>query len=347
MIASLAHNADSASPSLASRVDLPAVEAVMLRLAVGERLDIAGEMAAECLRSGGKRLRARLALAAGHALGVAEEVLVPWAAACELLHNATLIHDDIQDADRVRRGRPTAWARHGVGQAINAGDLMLMLPFLAVGEIEAPPATRGRLCAAIAIAAARTARGQAEEMDLPNHDEVGWPEWIRAAEGKSGALLGLPVQGAAILAGLDDRCSHALGAAFSRAGVLYQLQDDLLDLSAEKGKGRAGSDIREGKMSALVVAHLELHPAEAAETYRWLRSPELRADEVVIAAVQRRLVEGGAVDRVREQVPVWADAVTRDATLRAIPELAAVAEDLAERVQRSGTAFSAVRGSAA
>lgn len=226
---------------LSSQVDLAAVEAVILRLAAGERLDIAGEMATESLRSGGKRLRARLALAAGQALGVPEETLVPWAATCELLHNATLIHDDTQDGDRFRRGRPTMWARHGLGQAINTGHLMLMLPFLAVGEIDAPPAIRSRLYAAVANAAARTARGQATEMELPNDDEVGWPDWICAAEEKSGALLGLPVQGAAILAGLDDRCSQAFSAAFSRADVLYQLRDDLLDLTVEKGKGRPAS----------------------------------------------------------------------------------------------------------
>ena len=339
---------ESPRRSLSSYAGLPEVDAVMLRLALGERLDIAGEMVAECLRGGGKRLRAHLALAAGHAIGVEDETLVPWAAACELLHNATLIHDDIQDADPVRRGLPTVWARYGAGQAINAGDLMLMLPFLAVGEIEAPPAIRSRLYAAIAVAAARTARGQAAEMELPNQDEVGWPQWICVAEGKSGALLGLPVQGAAILAGLDDCSSQALAGAFSRAGVLYQLQDDLLDLSAAKGKGRSGSDLREGKMSALIVAHLELHPSEAVETYRWLRDPVLRADDAFIATVEKRLFEGGAVERVQEQLPLWADSVTRDARLRAIPELAAVAEELVERVQRAGAAsISMFRGSAA
>ncbi len=347
MIASPAYPESPRRP-LSSHAGLPEVEALMLRLALGERLDIAGEMVGECLRSGGKRLRAHLALAAGHALGVADETLVPWAAACELLHNATLIHDDIQDADRVRRGLPTVWARHGVGQAINAGDLMLMLPFLAVGEIEAPPAIRSRLYAAIAVAAARTARGQAAEMELPNQDEVGWPQWIRAAEGKSGALLGLPVQGAAILCGLDDRTSQALAGAFSRAGVLYQLQDDLLDLSAAKGKGRPGRDLREGKMSALIVAHLELHPNEAVETYRWLRDPVLRADDAVMASVERRLFEGGAISRVQGQLPLWADSVTRDARLRAIPEFAEVAEELVARVQQAGaSSLSTFRGSAA
>ena len=114
---------------------LRAVEAKMLLLSAGESSDPAGEIAREHLLTGGRRVRARLALAAGEALGLRRENVVAWAAACELLHNATLIHDDIQDGDRTRRDVPTAWARHGVGQALNAGDLLLMLPFLAINDV--------------------------------------------------------------------------------------------------------------------------------------------------------------------------------------------------------------------
>jgi hypothetical protein len=113
------------------------VEDAMSRLAVGTRLERSGHMVQEHLATGGKRLRSRLALSAIEAMGGTREHGVGWAAACELVHNATLIHDDLQDGDRVRRGNPTTWVRHGAAQAINAGDLLLMLPFLA---IEAVPA---------------------------------------------------------------------------------------------------------------------------------------------------------------------------------------------------------------
>ena len=95
----------------------------MASLATGERLDRLGPIVRQHLETGGKRLRARLALAATEALGHQRADAISWAAACELLHNATLIHDDVQDGDRVRRGEPTVWVRHGIPQAINAGEI--------------------------------------------------------------------------------------------------------------------------------------------------------------------------------------------------------------------------------
>src|SRR5690349_12844089 len=117
---------------------LPEVEAAMQRLVVGGHKEIAGDVGLSHLETGGKRLRARLALAATAALGADSRGAIGWAAACEMLHNATLIHDDLQDGDRVRRGKPTAWVRYGQNQAINGGDLMLILPFAAIGEVRAP-----------------------------------------------------------------------------------------------------------------------------------------------------------------------------------------------------------------
>ena len=102
---------------------------------------------------------------------------MPWAAACELVHNATLIHDDIQDGDRVRRDQPTTWVRHGVGQAINAGDLLLMLPFTLLSEIDAFPVAKWRLSEALARAAEQTVRGQSSEMDLASNGRVTWEDW--------------------------------------------------------------------------------------------------------------------------------------------------------------------------
>ncbi|MEC8424852.1 MAG: polyprenyl synthetase family protein, partial [Myxococcota bacterium] len=137
----------------------------MRRLAAGHRLDRAGVMVQEHLGTGGKRLRARLALAAATALGVGPGARA-WAEAVELLHNATLIHDDIQDGDRVRRGQPTTWVRHGVAQAINAGDLMLMLPFLAISRGDVPVPVQAALSACLAEQAAATVRGQTDELHL-------------------------------------------------------------------------------------------------------------------------------------------------------------------------------------
>ena len=91
--------------------------------------DFCGSMLQEHLDTGGKRLRAKLTLQLAELFHIDHHDALQWALAVELLHNATLIHDDIQDGDRTRRNRPTTWSIHGVPQAINAGDLGLMLPY--------------------------------------------------------------------------------------------------------------------------------------------------------------------------------------------------------------------------
>src|SRR5687767_11974938 len=116
----------------AADAHLPQVEALMRTLAGAQVDNVTGPIVLEHLATGGKRLRARLALAAAEACGGRVEDAIGWAAACELVHNATLIHDDLQDGDVLRRGHPTTWVKHGMAQAVNAGDLMLLLPFLAV-----------------------------------------------------------------------------------------------------------------------------------------------------------------------------------------------------------------------
>jgi len=335
----------SSTTGLQDATGLAQVEALMLRLAVGNRLEPAGRIAQETLLTGGKRVRARLALAASAALGVQgeDEALdiyqcrmagVPWAAACELLHNATLLHDDIQDGDRIRRDHPTAWAQHGIAQAINAGDLMLMLPFLAINQLDASPAIKGRLMTLLAEAATWTARGQATELALLENGQLTFADWAWAAEGKSGVLLGLPVAGAALLANLELRTAEDLGRAFQEIGVLYQLQDDLLDLSFEKGHGQRAGDVREGKVTALIVAHLQLHPEDREDLLDFLKTPSRRNSPTEVQLWVQRLVTGGAVALVQIWARQVAGRVLNSPRLQAIPALFEVAEELVNLIMR-------------
>jgi geranylgeranyl pyrophosphate synthase len=313
---------------LTSDVGMGDVESLMTRLAVGGRLSRSGAMVQEHLATGGKRVRARLALAAYDALGGPRERAAPWAAACELLHNATLVHDDIQDGDTMRRDQPTTWVRHGVPQAINAGDLMLMLPFLALGDLPVDGDVRWQLTAALARAAEATVRGQSLEMDLLASRRFGWDDWLRAAEGKTGALLGVPVEGAALLAGLDARTAQRFGAAFSQLGVLYQLQDDLLDLTDRKGRGRRGSDLAEGKVSAVVVEHILRHPGDVDALVALLATPRDATAQSDIDAMVRRFYDGGAVEGVHARVRRCSEQVVGSPMLRAVPDLHHVAMEL-------------------
>lgn len=283
-----------------------AVELLLRSLAAGRSNDRLGHIVCEHLGTGGKRLRVRLALGACAALGVSEEAAIPWAAACELLHNASLIHDDLQDGDTVRRGHPTTWARYGMPQAVNAGDLLLMLPFAAIDHPALPDASRWPLGRALARYAETTVRGQAAELDLLRSQRLDPESYLAAVAGKTSALFALPVFGALLLAG---RASDALrlSAPFEELGTLFQLQDDVIDLYGEKGRGERGADIREGKVSALVVEHLSRQPNDRQRLVEILSKSRERttSDEVAWAAL--RFEQSGAVDAVLDRIHSMAE----------------------------------------
>jgi len=316
-------------PDLRDDTGLVEVEHLMVQLAAGSHLERAGAMAQTHLATGGKRLRARLVLAALEALGGSRLEGVGWAAAVELLHNATLVHDDIQDGDRVRRGEPTTWVRYGVGQAINVGDLMLMLPTLAIEQASDDDGVRWRLARVLAWQATEIVRGQSEEMGLLQSGRFDAASYRQAVIGKTAGLFTLPVEGAALVAGHDADAAREIGACFGGLGLLFQMVDDVLDLYCDKGRGEVGCDIREGKVSALVVAHLNRVPGDR----RWLLELlELPREETSDEQVQETIAifrGSGALGDVMAEIQQLIHAAETSPVLRAEPALHAVALGLA------------------
>lgn len=316
-----------------SRLDegVHAVEQLMLELCSGDRLDRLGTLLWEHVDTGGKRLRARLALAAAEALGGSMHDAIPWAAACELLHNATLVHDDLQDRDVIRRGREALWVRHGEAQAINAGDLGLMLPTLAVRRGRGwSDGLRWKLAEAVAHYAESVVRGQALEMDLLPRQHLDWNHYRAAVVGKTSALFALPVYGAALVAGRSAEEARDLADAFGEIGVLFQVQDDVLDLYGDKGRGVAGSDLREGKVSALVVEHIRTHPEDADWLVELLElDRDATPDEAVQHAIERFRID--ALGSVWGRIEAIQDRVSDTPALRREHKLHAVAIDLIAR----------------
>lgn len=315
--------------SLRSVHQLEHVERLMRTLAGGDRLERGGIMVQEHLATGGKRIRARLALAATAALGGQREAALGWAAAVELLHNATLIHDDIQDGDRMRRGQPTTWVRHGSSQAINAGDLLLMLPFLAVSHGDLPAAVRWRLSEALARHATSIVRGQVEDLDLLPSENFQESSYLRVVRNKTGGLFSLPVEGAALITGHTSEDAQAMAEAFMPLGTLFQMQDDVLDLYGSKGRELPGADIREGKVSALVVNHLVRHPEEQPELLELLRTKREATRQSDVERTIRRFRDSGALADTLHQIRSLAASVHTSPVLSAAPELHMVARELA------------------
>jgi geranylgeranyl diphosphate synthase type I len=251
-----------------------------------------------------------------------------------MLHNATLVHDDIQDGDRLRRGKETVWVRHGVPQAINVGDLMLMLPFCLALEVDADARVKAALVDVLGRHATQTVRGQATELALPalrpKASVPGGEAALRAAflrgiVGKTSALFMLPVEGAALIAGKSVADAHTIALPFSRLGVLFQMQDDVLDLYGDKGRDARGADLKEGKISSLVVEHLTLVPADSDWLFSVLSAPRdaTRDDDVARAIDAFR--SSGALARVLDEIDASARALETDAALATAPALREIA----------------------
>lgn len=260
-------------------------------------------MCAYHLDTGGKRIRALLPLLTAEALGADPAPLVPFGAACEMLHNATLVHDDLQDGDLVRRGQPTVWRRFGAPQAVNLGDAMFYWTLLLLDRLPVDGALRARVAERVLLETLRVIDGQEREFALKSMEAPGVADYVRMVEGKTSGLFALPMAGGALLAGAPAPVVDALAEAARHLGVLFQVQDDVLDLYGDKGRGERGSDVGEGKRSILVV-HALAHapPMEAA----WLRSvldaPREETSPEDVARVADLLVSAGSLAHALEVV---------------------------------------------
>lgn len=205
--------------------------------------------------AGGKRLRALLPVWVCVNLGQTPEMAVELGVGLELLHNATLVHDDLQDGDTMRRGQPTVWRRWGDAMAINAGDALIFEAFSCISRASVDV----DLVGPAAAACMRLCEGQAMELQfqLPRQSPealLATPKlWGEMARAKTGALFGLCLRAGSVAAGRSGEFAEAAARYGEGLGLLFQVQDDLLDLVGDKGRGRLGSDLMEGKCSFPVV----------------------------------------------------------------------------------------------
>ncbi len=233
----------------------------------------------------GKALRPALTLLSARAANAAPERGVPAAVAVELVHNFSLLHDDIMDGDTERRHRPTAWTVYGVGAAILAGDAMLAL----AQDILLDDAGAQGVWAARALSAAvqRLIAGQGADLAFEQRDDVSLPECLTMAGDKTAALMACACSIGSIHVGAAPELAMGLAAFGAHAGLAFQLTDDLLGIwGAPEVTGKpVRSDLRARKKSLPVVAALCADTAEARELAALLaREKTLSEDELVLAA---------------------------------------------------------------
>jgi geranylgeranyl diphosphate synthase, type I len=205
---------------------------------------------------GGKAVRPALALMSAEAAGAAAEVGIPGAVAVELVHNFSLLHDDLMDGDEQRRHRDTVWKVHGPAQAILVGDALFALAnevLLELGTVEAGRATRR-----LTTASRKLIDGQAQDISFEHRERVTVEECLEMEGNKTGALLACAVSIGAVLGGADDHMADTLEAYGHHLGLAFQAIDDLLGIwgDPEATGKQTWSDLRQRKKSLPVVAAL-------------------------------------------------------------------------------------------
>jgi len=247
--------------------------------------------AAETIAAGGKRLRPLLVVLAASAGGVLEgQHVVRAAVAVELVHSATLVHDDIVDGARLRRGRPTVVARHGRAAAVGTGDLLFSRAFAelaAGGEVE-PLRILTRASRALAA-------GELMQREDAYRRDVSVERYLRRCELKTAALFEAACALGALPAGDDLAGGLALFA--RRIGLAFQLFDDVLDVAGgEEHTGKkAGADLRDGTVTLPLIIASERDGAVASVDLRELDG------EASIAALCARIAATGALESSRER----------------------------------------------
>jgi hypothetical protein len=195
----------------------------------------ASRAAAYHLGSGGQRVRGRLALSAGLALGLSKADALSIASAAELLHNASLVHDDLQDRDVQRHGQPSVWVKYGANVAICTGDLMLSAAYAGLCGFTQPTLLLP-LLGLVHERVAGAIEGQCSDLNTATMTANDLETYKRVALAKSGALLSLPLELALLASGHRASLDCAREAAYAFA-VGYQVVDDLADVELDSHSG--------------------------------------------------------------------------------------------------------------
>ena len=223
----------------------------------------------------------------------------PVAAAIELVHNFSLVHDDIQDNSNKRRGRTTVWKKWNMPQAINVGDALFVISNLAIMDLakDFPGEIVVRTARVIHSACLDLTRGQYLDMAYENRNDLSIEDYWKMIDGKTAALISACTQVGAILGGTDDKTVEQYRLFGRELGLAFQIQDDILGIWGDEaliGKS-AASDLVEGKNSLPILYGINKRGKFAQ---RWTTSA-IRPDEV--ADVAQMLVNEGAREYAEQE----------------------------------------------
>jgi octaprenyl-diphosphate synthase len=275
--------------------EIPGIDA-FLAAEAGKLDGLVREVARHVLLSGGKRIRPMLTILFARALGHQAGDVLPIACALEMLHTATLLHDDVLDEALVRRGQTSAHVCFGTTETILAGDVLLALANKLGADYDLP-----RLNGLLARGIMATADGEIRELAHTKNPTADRGAYMDIIIGKTAKLIETACRCGSALASRDRALEDLAGEYGLNLGIAFQLVDDALDYTVsedEMGKP-AGGDLREGKMTLPLILHLEgLAPAEACVLLSALREKRLTVEQAegIVSDVR----EKGLAEKTRE-----------------------------------------------
>ncbi|HVA22216.1 MAG TPA: polyprenyl synthetase family protein [Candidatus Micrarchaeia archaeon] len=255
----------------------------------------------------GKAVRPALTCLVGEGLGERPDRLVPLAVAIQLVHDFSLVHDDIVDEDRERRGKPALWVRDGVATALNAGDALLTLAFRTVAAAGLAPATAAEAVAVLSEATLAMVAGQQTDIAATGAPLGGLTPYLTMVGQKTGALMGAACALGAVGAGAPPGMVQACGEFGRTLGVAFQLRDDVLGVfgdSQATGKP-VGNDLLRRKLGLPLLLAQSGPPRVAEAARRWAEPGGLGAGE--LAAAIELLESDGVAARCTALTTTWTE----------------------------------------
>lgn len=259
--------------------ELGVVEEQLLH-SIDTELEILDKSASHLIKAGGKRLRPAFALLAAKLFADSVQQAIPLAVALELIHMASLVHDDVIDNSQLRRGQPTVKSKWGNRISIYTGNYILAKALCLVAGYQ-----RGDILDVLADASMRICEGEIKQMQSCYNIDQGLKDYLRRIERKTALLISVSCQLGALVMNAADTQVKALKKYGYYLGMAFQVTDDILDLVAtEEILGKpVGSDIRQGVITLPALYALK-YGSHREELGQLLSSPEAcynRADEII------------------------------------------------------------------
>jgi len=283
--------------------------------------------------SGGKKLRPFLAMVSTGCFGESESKAVPYGISLELVHNFTLVHDDIMDQDEMRRGKKTLHRKIGDPNAINAGDGLFALSFNILSQTEVEGEKIRTLLDELSSSVLKIAEGQEEDLRFEKTFEIDEQDFIQMIEKKTAYLFSAATKGGAIIADCEKKEIEKMKEYARKMGIAFQIQDDYLDLVGDEDKiGKdVGSDIKEGKRTLMVIKALAELPETKKDRLIDILEDKSNTQEDIKEAMDL-MKEAGSIEYSKNLAKTYAEEAKSELEVVPKPNYRNILEDVVDYV---------------